>query len=178
MLSIKKTAVVSVATAPAVVVAVIFATASLAVNTYALTEDQEAEISQSCQTIKQNLKSLQRADSRTRSYLGSLYQTFLTNYISPLNLNLVKNNHPSATITALYSDYLAARQDFATKFTTYSQNFEELLLIDCRKNPDDFYEKLNQTREERTKLHSAVKKLRTILGNQYTATDKLKGELK
>ena len=144
----------------------------------ALTEDQESEISQSCATIKQNLKNLQRTDSRTRSYLGSLYQTMLTNYIAPLNLNLVKNNQPSPTITALYSDFLNARKEFADKFTTYSQNFEELLLIDCKDHPGDFYDKLEQTRRERDELHKSVKKVRTLLTNQYTATEKLKEELK
>jgi len=144
----------------------------------ALTEDQESEISQSCATIKQNLKNLQRTDSRTRSYLGSLYQTFLTNYIAPLNLNLVKNNQPSPTLTALYSDFLDARKEFANDFTIYSQNFEELLLIDCKEHPEDFYNKLEQTRKERDNLHKSVKKMRTLLMNQYVATEKLKGELK
>ncbi len=159
------------------VAALLLASMLVAAPAFALTEDQEAEISQSCQTIKQNLKSLQRSDSRTRSYLGSLYQTFLTNYIAPLNLSLVKNNQPSATITALYSDFLNARQDFANKFTSYSQNFEELLLIDCKKQPEDFYDKLEQTRKERADLHSSVKRIRTLLGNQYVATEQLKGGL-
>ena len=131
-------------------------------------------ISSSCQALKQNLKTIQRTDSRTRSYLGSVYQALLVDYITPLNLSLVKHNRPSTTITRLYSDILDARSDFADKFTAYSQSFEELLNIDCQNNPGVFYDKLESVRKDRATLNSATKHLRTLFGNFYTATSRLK----
>lgn len=143
----------------------------------AISDEQASVISQSCSTIKQSLKNIQKTDSRTRSYLGSIYQTLLTNYITPLNLSLVKNNQPSTTITSLYSDFLTARKDFGDKFTTYSQNYEELLNIDCKNNPEGFYNKLAEVRKERVTLDNSVKKIRTLLSNFYTATSRLKEEV-
>lgn len=143
----------------------------------AISDEQASVISQSCSTIKQSLKNTQKTDSRTRSYLGSIYQTLLSNYITPLNLSLVKNNQPSTTITSLYSDFLSARKDFGDKFTSYSQNFEELLKIDCKNNPEDFYDKLTAVRKERAALEVSTKKIRTLLSNFYTATSRLKEEV-
>ena len=150
---------------------------SAQVSAAELSEDQTSAISQSCQTIKQNLKTLQKTDSRTRSYLGSIYQTFLSNYITPLNLSLIKHNRPSTDITGLYSDFLSVRTEFANKFTSYSQSFEELLNIDCKNDPINFYDKLEEVRKKRSSLNSSVKSLRTLLGNFYIATSKLKEDV-
>ncbi|MBQ6355105.1 hypothetical protein IJJ18_01640 [Candidatus Saccharibacteria bacterium] len=142
-----------------------------------LSSDQTDTISSSCQTLKQNLKTIQRTDSRARSYLGSVYQALLVNYITPLNLSLVKHNRPSTTITRLYSDILDARSDFADKFTSYSQSYEELLNIDCQNNPGVFYDKLESVRTSRATLNSSAKHLRTLFGNFYTATSRLKEDV-
>ena len=136
--------------------------------------DQLDVISSSCQTLKQNLKTIQRTDSRTRSYLGSVYQTLLTNYITPLNLSLVKHNRPSTTITRLYSDILDSRSDFVEKFTSYSQAYEELLNVDCKNDSTNFYYKLENVRKSRVALNDSAKHLRTLFGNFYTATARLK----
>ena len=142
-----------------------------------ISSDRIDTISSSCQALKQNLKTIQRTDSRTRSYLGSVYQALLVDYITPLNLSLVKHNRPSTTITRLYSDILDARSDFADKFTAYSQSFEELLNIDCQNNPGVFYDKLESVRGNRATLNSATVHLRTLFGNFYTATSRLKEEI-
>lgn len=143
----------------------------------ALSEEQTSEISQSCSTIKQHLKNLQLADSRTRSSLGTAYQDFLVSYITPLNVNLVKNNRPSTTISGIYSDILDTRAKFNSRFTTYSQIFEQLLAMDCQKEPENFYAKIEEAREARGKLESSAKKMRSLLGNHYTAVQKLEESL-
>ena len=142
----------------------------------ALSEDQESEITQSCPTIKESLKKLQRSDSKTRSYLGATYQTLISDYIKPLNMNLVKSGHPSGTITELYSDILEERKKFGEKFTDYSLAFEELLLVDCKADAEGFYNKLGEVRKKRKALESSTKNLRSLLGNQYTAVKELRKE--
>lgn len=160
---------------------VLFVALSLLVVVYggevgALSEDKESEITQSCATIKESLKKLQRSDSKTRSYLGATYQTLLSSYIQPLNMNLVKNGQPSGTIAELYSDILEERKKFGDTFTSYSLEFEELLLVDCRADAEGFYNKLGEVREKRKALEASTKNLRTLLENQYTAVKELKRE--
>ena len=46
-----------------------------------ITDEQRSVIINHCDTIKDNLKSLQRTDSRARVYLGRYYETILTDFI-------------------------------------------------------------------------------------------------
>lgn len=142
-----------------------------------LTEAQKGAISTNCDSLRSTLRNLQRVDSRTRSFLGSAYDKFLSNYISPLSLRMVSNDHLSTSLTGIHSGILNSREVFAAQFTSYSQSFEELLAADCKNNPEDFYKKLVTTRKKRTMLESTVTGLRSALGNHYTAVEKIRNEL-
>lgn len=142
-----------------------------------LTEAQKGAISTNCDSLRSTLRNLQRIDSRTRSFLGSAYDKFLSNYISPLSLRMVSNDHLSTSLTGIHSGILNSREVFAAQFTSYSQSFEELLAADCKNNPEDFYKKLVATRKKRTMLESTVTGLRSALGNHYTAVEKIRSEL-
>lgn len=142
-----------------------------------LSKEQSGAISQSCDSIKQSLRKLQRTDTKTRSYLGSIYEEFLTDFISPLSVRLVKNNLPSTSLTELHSSFLSGRQDFAKKFTLYEQSFEALLSSDCTKNPEEFYQKLQETRKARTTLEQSTEALRMMLEKYQNAVQTLRGTL-
>lgn len=142
-----------------------------------LSDEQKGAISQSCGTIKQTLKTLQRTDSRTRSFLGASYETFLSSYITPLNISIVKAGRSDVTISALNANLIEKRQNFVSEFTSYSQSLDALINIDCQNDPESFYEKLKDTREKRTKLEATVKAIRTNLVNHYTAVKKFQEQL-
>ena len=146
-------------------------------DTPALSKEQAGAISQSCDSIKQSLKKLQKADTKTRSFIGGIYEDFLTDFISPLNLRLVRNSLPSTTLTKLHSDLIDGRQDFAKKFTLYAQNLEALLTMDCQNSPDKFYAKLLETRKTRNTLEQATEAFRMLLEKHQNAVQTLKGTL-
>lgn len=146
-------------------------------ETPVLSKEQSGAISQSCDSIKQSLKKLQKADTKTRSFLGSFYEDFLTDFISPLNLRLVKNDLPSPTLTKLHSELIDERQDFAKKFTLYAQSLEALLSADCQNHPDEFYTKLLETRKARNSLEQATEAFRMLLEKHQNAVQALKETL-
>ncbi len=159
-----------------IVLAALFSPFS-SVSAMDLSEEQEGAISQNCQSIKQSLKNLQKTDSRTRVYLGSIYQTVLINFITPLNLRLVRNNIPDSALVDDQSAITAAREDFAHNFITYSQSLEELIAIDCQNNPAGFYEKLQDTRAKRTTVASNVDKLRQLIVDHINTVIKIKEDI-
>mgnify|MGYP007026418276 CR=1 FL=1 len=124
-----------------------------------LTDDQRGEISMSCSSIKSGLKKLQVSDAKIRSLLGANYQTILNSYITPFNLRLVKNNQNLGDLSDLQSNFVLQKNDFNSLYIAYSQQFENLLSIDCQKNPDDFYNQLIITRESRKELNQKVEDL-------------------
>ena len=124
-----------------------------------LTDDQRGEISMNCSSIKSSLKKLQVSDAKIRSLLGASYQTMLNSYITPFNLRLVKNNQNLGDLSDLQSNFVLQKNDFNSLYITYSQQFENLISIDCQKNPDDFYNQLIITRESRKELNQKVEDL-------------------
>ena len=73
------------------------------VSVSALSKEEANAISSNCSTIKQSLSQLQKADSKTRTYLGTTYETIASRFITPLNLRLVRNNRP--TLSRLHELY-------------------------------------------------------------------------
>ena len=142
-----------------------------------LSEDQTGAIIQNCATTKQSLRTLQRTDARARSYLGSAYENLLSNYISPLNLRLINSNQPNANLTNLHSQILETRQEFISRYTSYSQALEDLISSDCQKHPDEFYDKLVNTRKKRAELSSITTTLRNLFSEHLTDVRLLRNSL-
>ncbi len=138
-----------------------------------LTDDQRGEISMNCSSIKSSLKKLQVSDAKIRSLLGASYQTMLNSYITPFNLRLVKNNQNLGGLSDLQSNFVLQKNDFNSLYITYSQQFENLLSIDCQKNPDDFYNQLITTRESRKELNQKVEDLTKTAEKYLTEIKKI-----
>lgn len=139
----------------------------------ALTDLQNGAISQNCASIQSSLKSLQKADSRTRVLLGSTYQTLFTNFITPLNLRLVRHSQPNSDLIEIQSDFTELRTKFSKNFIKYSQSLEQLISIDCKNEPEKFYQTLSQTRKLRAKVQDSVQKIHQLLSRHLSATKTL-----
>lgn len=142
-----------------------------------LSQEKSSAISNSCSSIRQSLKNLQRADSHARTYFGAIYETVFSKYLKPLNLRLVNNDLSNPDLSNLQTSFAAKRTTFSEDFITYSKSLEELIAIDCRLDPDSFYQKLLETREKRAKVASDVKNLNQLMTDSVKLTEKLKGTL-
>ena len=138
-----------------------------------LTNEQRDAIVDRCDTIKENLRYTQREDSRTRVYLGRYYETILTKFMTPLNVRLVENNIPNAKLVETQSNFAARRSAFVNDFVSYSQALEELVQVDCKSEPERFYEKLVTTRAKRAAVNKDAKKMRDLTGEQVTLVTEL-----
>ena len=151
--------------------------AFLSVPVSALSEAQSGAVVQNCASIKQSLRALERTDARTRSYLGSAYEAVLTNFIAPLNLRLINTGQPNTNLTTLHSEIIETRKNFISEYTAYSQSLEDLVSSDCYSHPEDFYNKLYETRKKRAALSSTTTTFRNLLSEHLTAVRKLKTSL-
>lgn len=143
----------------------------------AISKVQEDAISKNCDTIKDILKTVQRSDSKTRVYLGSYYETILSKYITPLNMRLVESNLSNADLVENQNKFATAKTTFANDFTKYQQLLEELIGVDCKNNPNDFYDKLKLVREKRKTMEQDVLELRSLISKHAKLVNNLKGKL-
>jgi hypothetical protein len=143
----------------------------------ALAPKRLAHISENCTFIKQALTQLQRADSRTRTYLGSFYETVANNFLSPINLRLVKNNRPAPDLMNIQSDFSIAQTSFRNRYTNYMRDLESLIGTDCKARPEEFATRLNAARDSRASLHESVVSLNRLISEQEAAVRKLQESL-
>ena len=147
----------------------------------ALSETQRGRISQNCGSIQQSLRQLQVADSRTRVYLGSIYETVLSDYLTPLATRVANNNLSlntfGASLITQQSDFSVSRSSFSSTYISYQRALEELVDYDCRTDPDGFYEKLEAVREQRADLAALVAQIRAKLTTHQTTVQSLRNQL-
>ena len=62
---------------------------------------------------------------------------------------------------------MTRRTNFTNDYISYQKSLEELIAIDCKKEPERFYEKLTVTRSGREKVSSDIKKMRELI-DKYT----------
>lgn len=142
-----------------------------------ITEEQRATIIDHCDTIKYSLGSLQRTDSRARVYLGRYYETILTSFITPLNLRLVENNISNTALIENQTNFAARRTRFVNDYISYQQSLEELVNVNCKTEPEKFYEKLLGVREKRKVVNRDVTRLREMTGTQMKLVEELRNGL-
>lgn len=139
----------------------------------AFSEAQKTAISGNCVSIKESLKTTQRVDTRARVYLGGKFEAVLTRFITPLNVKLVENNVSnlklfennvsSLKLLENQSEFATAKASFSNDFVKYQQALEELVNMDCKAEPEAFYEKLLLTRERRELVKEDTIKLKELL---------------
>lgn len=146
-------------------------------NKAVLTEEKSQAIMQNCSNIKQSLVQLQRADSRTRTYLGSAYEAVSGRFITPLNLRLVKNGTPSAELFRIQNEFTAQQNNFRNTYVDYMRELEALITIDCSTKPQDFYDKLELVRHRREDLHQITQQISKLVDEQYKTVEEIKDTL-
>ena len=147
-------------------------------NVTAVSERQLALVADRCDFIKDGLKNLQKSDARARVFLGSYYETVLSKFIIPLNVRLVENNLSRADLIENQNNFATAKSTFAIDFIGYQQDLEELVLIDCRAEPEKFYQKLEIVREKRKVMAKDVIKMRELILENIKQVSALRDELK
>lgn len=139
-----------------------------------LSAEQILHIQKNCEEIHDQLVTLQHEDSRTRVNLGRYYETILTDFIKPMNLWLVNNNLSSASLVENQNNFVARRTRFINDYIVYQKELEGLVGVDCKAEPEKFYERLSSVREKRAAVARDVVKMRELAGEQVKLVTALK----
>lgn len=143
----------------------------------AVSEAQEQGVKENCDTIKEVLKNVQKDDARARVYLGAYYEAILSNFITPLNVRLVENNLSEASLVENQNKFAAARSLFVDDYVSYQQRLEELVAMDCKTKPKEFYEKLEKVRQKRKVVEQDALKIRGLTSEHVKLVEQLKGKV-
>lgn len=142
-----------------------------------VTSEQSAAVVSHCDTIREDLKRIQKEDARVRVYMGGYYEAILTKFITPLNVRLVENNLSSAGLVENQNSFVDTRALFVSDFVSYQQGLEELVGMDCKEKPGEFYKELQIVRQKRKIVSQDVLKMRSLISEHIKLVNNLKGRL-
>ncbi len=142
-----------------------------------LSEDEIGAVSQNCSSIKVRLQRVQKDDARNRVFLGSQYEMIASKLMLNLNLRLVKNGMASATLADQQTTFTSERDRFKDDFIGYSQEFENLLNINCKNEPEKFYRQLEVVREKRADVDASMQRLKSVVSLHYESVLDLRNNL-
>ena len=143
----------------------------------AITDGQKTAIVDNCEAIRDNLKTVQRNDARARVYLGGYYETILTKYIMTLNVRLVENNLSGAAWVENQNKFAEARGKFVEDFISYQKDLEELVGMDCKKEPVKFYDELEKVRRKRATVAADTERIEKLANEQVKLVEALRGKV-
>ena len=159
------------------VVVAVFAMSVVALPVNAISDNQVEVIKERCESIRDNLKVVQKNDAKARVHLGGRFETVLSKFIMPLNMRLVENGLPSAELVENQNDFSKAKTIFVNDYINYQQELEELVAMGCKNEPKQFYEKLEKVRQKRKMMEQDVMKLRTLITNQIKIVTGLRSKI-
>ena len=110
-------------------------------------------------------------------YLGGYYEAILSKFIMPLNVRLLENNLSSAGLVENQNKFAAGKAVFSNDFVMYQQRLEELVGMDCREKPEEFYDKLVLVRQKRKIMVQDVLKMRALISEHLKLVNGLKGKV-
>ena len=140
----------------------------------AISKTQETAIVDHCSAIREDLKTVQRADARARVYIGGRYETILTKFVMPLNVSLVEQNLSKADLIESQNIIADARAKFVNDYVDYQQGLEQLVAMDCKEQAPNFYDKLVRVRQKRKKVEQDMQKMKSALDEYRVRVGKLK----
>ncbi len=140
-------------------------------------EEKLKLVSENCDSIKTNLRGIQKNDARARVYMGAYYEKILTKYMTALNVKLVENNTPDTSLIESQNKYASAKASFAEDYITYQKKLEDLLSVDCKNDSKEFYEELMSVRKKQSIIVKDAKKLSNLLTEHKELVKKLEAKL-
>jgi putative cell wall-binding protein len=155
----------------------VFVLGLVSVPASAISENQKSAIVDNCDSMKISLKKVQKDDARLRVILGGKYEMILTNFITPLNMRMVENGVSSAELVENQNDFSSNKTIFSNDYIKYQQDLEELIAIDCKNKPEEFYEKLETVRQKRKIMEQDTLRMRSLLTQHVTLVSESRSKI-
>lgn len=125
----------------------------------AISEELAGAVSMNCVSIVGQLKNVRYYDRKAREYLGNRYEKLIGEYVTNLNVRLVRNNMTNMELQELQIELVAAHSGFKSEYAKYATELDALIGMDCVNKPGEFYASLENVRVRRAGVREWVEKV-------------------
>lgn len=159
------------------VAAVFFASDAAKAASQPLSATQIAQIKARCVEVRASLNQLHTTDALLRVNRGQIYESLSTKLMTPLNSRLILNRLDGVALVSITTDYNRQLADFRSDYQEYEKALAHTLTIDCRVEPQLFYEALSDARTKRRQTHEATVELGKSIAKYKAAVLEFKKSL-
>ncbi len=142
-----------------------------------LTDTQIFGIQENCLKSNAALERLHTADTLLRVNLGQRFENISLRLMGPLNSRVALNGLDGVALTKLTVAYNQAIKQFSSSYSKYDSSVTAAIKTDCAKDPVSYYQKIEQARADRARVHQSSEAATKLLGEYRDAFDKLAGEV-
>ncbi len=135
----------------------------------ALTSEQAEHIRSNCVSIKSTLNQLHASDALLRVNRGQVYESMASKLMDPFNSRLSSNRLDAKATSVVTGSYRGALDSFRTNYKSYEEKLSSAIRVDCSKDPELFYNTIEQARVLRTKVHDDVLRLHRYIDDYRSA---------
>lgn len=148
-----------------------------AVGALILTDAQIFGIQENCLKSKAALERLHTADTLLRVNLGQRFENISLRLMAPLNSRVALNGLDGVVLTKLTVEYNQALKQFSASYSKYDTAVGAAIRTDCVKDPVGYYQKIEQARADRGRVHTNSEAATKLLGEYRSAFQALAGEV-
>ncbi len=136
---------------------------TVAAQSIALSSSQIELISAYCTEAKGHLERLHSADALQRVNLGQRYENISTKLMAPLNSRIALAGHDGLDLTKTAIEFNQELTNFRKIYLKYDNQINDIIHMDCKDQPVEFYQQLEESREKRQELSDSVDKLGELI---------------
>lgn len=136
-----------------------------------------AAVRNRCQEIQEKLRQVHTNDALFRVNAGQTYNIISSQLMARLNSRLALSRIDSTAFVEASGRLDSYRADFAKKHTAYDIDISELIGVDCKSKPAEFYASLVKVRESRKQVGQTIQLMNDAVRDYQLATEALRGRL-
>lgn len=139
-------------------------------------QDKLNAIQQRCTSSQFILQQIEKRDAVSRINRGRAYDQMLRQ-ISALNSRFAYNKISSPDLIQLTAQLQAAVDKFRANYDRYDSDLTDAMRIDCKAKPVEYYNMINQARNDRSSVGDEVKAVGGLMTEYREAVLKYKDTL-
>lgn len=125
-----------------------------------------------CPAAQVVLNGLEKSDAALRINRGRVYND-VANLFYAMNSRLSTNKMSSPKLAEITTNFAKSLEKFRNGYNEYDDDLNDLIHMDCRKQPLEFYSKLETFRDKRKKFNDNVQYLDQLILDYKSEFNKL-----
>lgn len=131
-----------------------------------LSAEQIELMSRYCTEARGHLERLHYSDALLRVNLGQRYENISKRLMAPMNSRIALAGEDGVAMSETTVDFNEELAEFRSNYQSYDTDVDDVMGINCREQPVQFYQEIQVARQKREQVNNNVQELSKLI-KQY-----------